>query len=272
MRAARREPAPERESERRLRVAAPRAGRACRSAPIKRTLCFAIAVEPSCRGPASPNLRTLSRGREPRHENRERSRPFVDRGGLYVRPAVSSRASASAGRDSIYANQPRPAYRRFCRATHGTLRLGRTLRGASMRAASEKSGFPGLRVDQAAARSQPVARRPHGGAMANNDRVADVHHRRAGAAETPDACRDRIHWLCQQVRAGACSTSVAARALCRCSWGARGTRSLAWTSSPSRWRWRGPSWKRSHSKSGVACSSSWAMPSPPISLRPVSTP
>lgn len=35
--------------------------------------------------------------------------------------------------------------------------------------------------------------------MANNDRVADVYFRRLDVTETQDACRDRIHWVCEQV-------------------------------------------------------------------------
>ena len=35
--------------------------------------------------------------------------------------------------------------------------------------------------------------------MANNDRVADVYYGRIHSAETQQACRDRIHWLCERV-------------------------------------------------------------------------
>ena len=35
--------------------------------------------------------------------------------------------------------------------------------------------------------------------MANNDRVADVYHGRIEQVETQNACRDRVHWLCERV-------------------------------------------------------------------------
>lgn len=56
--------------------------------------------------------------------------------------------------------------------------------------------------------------------MANNDRVADLYFRRILDREVQDACRDRIHWICERVAGPrvldvGCSQGVAALILAR---------------------------------------------------------